>query len=322
MSEDTVTIGVDLGGTNLRVAAFRANGERLRSVAMPTRLADGRAAVLDDMAEAILSLRAELANADFAGVGIGSPGPLELPRGVLRLPPNLPGWDGLELRAEMERRLGEPVWINSDANLAALAEAMHGSGKHFGIDSLCMITLGTGVGGGIILNGHIFAGQNGAAGEIGHGPLIAVGAACGCGARGCLETYASATAIRRQAIERGIGGGTALSAAELGALADSGDPEARRLFAHVGHCLGLSLANLVNTLNLPLYVIGGGASAAWHLFAPKLFETLRQQSYVYRMSQPDDPLVFEAGKTNVRRAELGSDAGLLGAAMLPLVEKS
>lgn len=324
-------IGVDLGGTNLRIAAVTPHGERLDTISLPTRLAAGPQAVLDDMASAIRRL-IDTQSGELVGIGVGSPGPLELPLGVLHHPPNLPGFDGLNLRTELERRLDRPVQVDSDANLAAYGEALLGAGKAFSSDSLCMYTLGTGVGSGIILNGRIWHGMQGAAGESGHGPIIPDGVPCPCGARGCLEMYASATSIARRARELGIethsapGNGSAapLTASAVAQLAASGDARALRVFDEVGLALGLSLAHLINALDLPLYVIGGGAAAAWPLFAARMFATVREGSYVYRMSMPADPAVFEPGKTHIAPAQLGSDAGILGAALLPLaaVERS
>lgn len=323
-------IGVDLGGTNLRVAAVTPEGERFDTVHLPTRLQAGPVAVLDDMAGAILQEIAKQ-RGEPIGIGVGSPGPLELPAGVLHHPPNLPGFDGLNLRTELERRLGRPVQVDSDGNLAAYGEALLGAGKAFGTESLMMYTLGTGVGSGVILEGRIWHGMQGAAGESGHGPLIPDGPRCGCGARGCLESYASATAIVRRAKELGLTvGDSATEAAKVGAgdgaltasavarMAEGGDVRAAQVFDEVGLALGLSLAHLINALDLPLYVVGGGAAAAWPLFAPRMFATVREGSYVYRMSMPRDPNVFEEGKTHIAPAQLGSDAGLLGAALLPM----
>jgi glucokinase len=193
-----------------------------------------------------------------------------------------------------------------------------------------MYTLGTGVGCGVVLDGHIWNGMQGAAGESGHGPIIPDGVPCPCGARGCLEMYASATSIVRRAHELDIalglapgGNGSApLTASAIAQLAASGDERALRIFDEVGYALGLSLAHLVNALDLPLYVIGGGAAAAWPLFASRMFSTLREGSYVYRLSMPRDPNVFEPGKTHVAPARLGSDAGILGAALLPVAARS
>lgn len=317
-------IGVDLGGTNLRIAAVTPDGARIGSIGLPTRLADGPHAVLDDMASAILSLiEAHSADRQLLGIGIGSPGPLELPLGVLHHPPNLIGFDGLNLRTEMERRLGRPVHVDCDANLAAYGEAILGAGRAFSSNSLLMLTLGTGVGCGIILEGRIWHGMQGAAGESGHGPIDPAGPPCPCGARGCLEMYASATSIARRARELGCPSpdNSPLTASMVAKLAEAGDQRALQVFDEVGRALGLSLAGLINALDLPLYIVGGGAAAAWHLFAPKLFATVREMSYVYRMSMPADPAVFEPGKTHIAPAQLGSDAGLLGAALLPLASQ-
>lgn len=319
---DNYCIGVDLGGTNLRIAAVTPAGERLDSIGLPTRLAEGPQTVLDDMAGAIVELLERQSNRDLLGIGVGSPGPLELPLGVLHHPPNLPGFDGLNLRGELQRRLDRPVHVDSDGNVAAYGEAMLGAGRAFGSRSLFMYTLGTGVGSGIVLDGRIWRGMQGAAGESGHGPLLPDGPKCGCGARGCLETYASATAIVRRARELGIEAPThgVLTALAIAERAKLGDERALKVFEEVGDALGLSLAHLVNALDLPLYVIGGGAAAAWAFFAPRMFATLREMSYVYRMSMPANPNSFERGKTHIAPAQLGSEAGILGAALLPLSE--
>lgn len=321
------SIGVDLGGTNLRVAAVTPEGQQLDILHLPTRLRAGPHAVLDDMAGAIRQLIAKQGG-ELLGIGVGSPGPIELPAGILHHLPNLPGFDGIHLRIELERRLGRPVQIGHDASLAAYGEFLLGAGRTHSVDSLLMYTLGTGVGCGVVLHGRIWQGMQGAAGESGHGPIIPDGIPCPCGARGCLEMYASATSIVRRAQELGTGptherpthanGNTPLTASGIAQRAIAGDEVALRVFDEVGYALGLSLAHLVNALDLPLYVIGGGAAAAWALFAPRMFSTLREGSYVYRLSMPRDSSVFEPGRTHVAPAQLGSDAGILGAALLPV----
>ena len=201
------TIGVDFGGTNLRVGAFRlpendGEWERLHSVSIPSRVGDGPGAVLGDMAEAI---RAAIGGGggreQLVGIGVGGPGPIELPQGRLLQPPNLVGFHGLELKTELERRLNLPVTIESDANAAALAEAHAGAGRAYAVNSLCMLTLGTGVGGGIVLCGKAWGGMLGMAGEAGHVSVWPDGIGCPCGNRGCLELFASATGIVRMARE-------------------------------------------------------------------------------------------------------------------------
>jgi glucokinase len=331
MSADSYSIGVDFGGTNLRVAAYTPSAGFLETIQISTRLQAGRDAVVADMCAGILKLRERHSpKSSLKGIGIGSPGPLELPEGRLRNPPNLPGFDGLELRAEVERGVGGRVVVENDANVAALAECVVGQGKKLGVDSLCMLTLGTGVGAGIILNGKIWDGMNGMAGEAGHIHIYIDGPICGCGSRGCLEPLASATGVRRRAKEMIEAGSSPALAAmeksspdftprEVSELALAGDPDAIKIFVEVGRALGIGLAALVNTLNLPLYVIGGGLANSWDLFSPTLFEELRYRSYIYRMTDPDQPATpgSSAARTYIKLAELGPEAGLLGACILP-----
>jgi len=315
------SIGVDLGGTNLRVAAYGAEGVFLETISLKTRLADGRHAVVSDLCAAIASLlRRYGSERGCAGIGIGSPGPLELPSGIIRNPPNLTGWDGFNLRHAIESTLERPVSIENDANLAALAEQAQGAGKLLGSDSLCMLTMGTGVGSGFILDGKIWHGSSGMGGEAGHIVVDPEGQRCGCGGIGCLEQYASATAIVRMMSESSR---TPVSALEVAQWAMAGDPAAQAVFQRVGRALAIALTAVVNTLNLPLYVIGGGASDAWELFAPTMFQELLSRSYIYRLTAPNsDPMVEDkagvASRTQICRARLGSEAGLLGACLYGL----
>jgi glucokinase len=329
MNQNPCSIGVDLGGTNLRIAAYTHEDGLLETILLPTRLAAGRDAVVEDMCCAIETLQKRYAaRYALAGIGIGTPGPLELPAGVLHNPPNLTGWDGFDLRAAIESRLNQPVILESDANAAALAECLLGRGRTMKIDSLCMLTLGTGVGNGIVLNGKIWDGATGMAGEAGHATIYPDGLACPCGSNGCLEMYASATAVVRAANHR-IATGTAhalsgktWTAQSLAKAADEGNPDAKEIFTEAGRALGIGLAALVNILNLPLYVVGGGLAQAWHLMKDVIFEELRHRSYVYRFTAPGSPVAIRnpAGATHVLPAELGPDAGLLGACILPFAK--
>jgi glucokinase len=327
MPQIPFSIGVDLGGTNLRIAAYTRDAGLLETILLPTRLAAGRDAVAADMSEAIQALHARHSPSHpLAGIGIGTPGPLELPAGVLHNPPNLTGWDGFNLREAIESRLGRPVLLECDANAAALAEWALGRGRSMKLDSLCMLTLGTGVGNGIILNGKVWDGSAGMAGEAGHATIYPNGPACTCGNHGCLEMYASA--VVRIATQRASSGaapalaGRTWTARSLAQAADQGNPDARAVFTDAGRALGIGLSALVNTLNLPLYVIGGGLAQAWHLLETSAFEELRHRSYVYRLTAPNSPLATRnsAATTHVLPAELGPDAGLLGACLLPLTK--
>jgi glucokinase len=324
------SIGVDLGGTNLRIAAYTHESGLLETISLPTRLELGSLAVVDDICGGIQKLIACYSkDLPIAGIGIGLPGPLELPAGRVHSPPNLPGWDKFEFRREVESRMRRSVMMDKDANLAALAESALGLGREIGVESLCMLTLGTGIGNGIILEGNIFHGTMGMAGEAGHLTVDPSGPVCGCLNTGCLEVYASATAVvrlAREAILAGAAGLTSVADSEIDGLtargvadaANAGDEDARQIFEVVGRALGFGLAELVNTLNLPLYVIGGGLAAAWELFAPALFLELRARSYVYRLTEPGTVVggSFPFGGTQVLPAKLGTDAGLLGACLL------
>ncbi|MGA7106716.1 MAG: ROK family protein [Terracidiphilus sp.] len=327
-----MTIGVDLGGTSLRIGAYAQGDGLLESIALPTRLSAGPRAVVDDMCAAIEELVERRAqDREIVGVGVGSPGPLELPAGRLHHPPNLPGWDGFHLLAEIRSRLDLPVSLESDANAAALAEYALGLGKLLGVKSLCMLTLGTGVGNGIILDGKLWHGAAGMGGEAGHLTIDPDGSECGCGNHGCLEACASATALMNAA-ERRIATGKArglaalrdgranLTALELAEAARKGDPDAQGIFAETGRSLGIGLAGLINILNLPLYVVGGGVADSWDLLSPSMFEELERRSYVYALTAPGRPASsgMPCGGTQVRPAKLGPEAGLLGACILPL----
>jgi glucokinase len=328
-----LAIGVDLGGTSLRIGAFTGGLEPVESFSMATRVTAGPDAVVADIAAGIQRLiDRHLGSGTLAGIGVGSPGPINLIEGTLGRLPNFPGWDGFALRGALEQAVGVPVSLECDANAAALAEWKAGAGKEIAVDSMCMLTLGTGVGSGVVLDGKIWHGMVGMGGEAGHVPILPEGALCGCGGRGCLEMYASATALVRIATEMAAQGeardiaqlitarkaqGKAITALDLALLARSGGAGAIELYRKLGFHLGLGLAGLVSTLDLPLYVVGGGVASAWDLFSDQMFETLHAYSYVYRLGEPSQRLTREKDKTFVCPAQLGPGAGLLGAAMLP-----
>jgi glucokinase len=331
-NEQVLTIGVDLGGTSVRVAAYTPELGILKSVTMRTRLEAGPLAVVDDMCDAVRRLHDDnLDGRKLAGIGVGSPGPLELPAGRLHHPPNLTGWDGFSLLGEMQKRLDCPIILESDANAAALAEYALGRGKSLGIESLCMLTLGTGVGNGIVLDGKLWHGATGMGGEAGHMTIYPDGPTCGCGNNGCLEVCASAPAVVNEA-ERMIAAGKApglaslkkkngsLSAHALAEAAHKGDANAKEIYAQTGRALGICLAGLINILNLPLYVIGGGVANSWDLLSKSLFDELERRSYVYALTAKGRAAAsgMPGGGTRVLPAELGAEAGLLGACILPL----
>jgi glucokinase len=332
------SIGVDLGGTNLRIAAVDQHGQLLEKVTLGTQVALGRDQVIHDMCAAIRRLEKKYSDsASLRGIGIGVPGIIDMKTGMLRESPNLPGWANSPVHSQIEQRLGTRVILENDANAAALGEKWLGAAKE--VDDMAMLTLGTGVGGGIVLGGRVWHGMTGMAGEFGHMTVEPEGAPCACGNRGCLEQYASATAVVRMAkeaiasgratgLKRAASSDPEFSAKGVYNLAIQGDEEARKIFRQVGRALGIGLADLVNAFNLPMYVVGGGVSSAWDAFVPFVFEELRQRSMVYAATAPRLPVSGEQGacaqvetggtKTIITQALLGSDAGLYGAAKLPL----
>ena len=340
---NSLSIGVDLGGTNLRIAAVDDQGHLVEKVTLGTKVSLGRIHVINDMCDAIGHLVEKYTNSgSLLGIGIGVPGIIDMQTGMVRESPNLPGWVDAPVRSEIEQRLKTKVILENDANAAALGEKWLGAARD--VDDMAMLTLGTGVGGGLVLGGRIWHGMNGMAGEFGHSTVEPEGHPCGCGNRGCLEQYASATAIVRMAREtiaenpssalaKASHSDAEFSSKSIYNLAIQGDEDARRIFRRVGRALGIVLSMMVNSLNLPIYVIGGGVSSAWEAFSPAIFEELRQRCMVYAATAPADPLAANQGasakvdpgagrKTIITRALLGSDAGLYGAARLPMINGS
>jgi glucokinase len=297
------SIGVDLGGTNLRAAAISADGNVLEKISGSTDLHDGREAVIADIVDAINQLKAKCGSDKLAGVGIGVPGFILIEEGVIVGSNNLPEFDHFPIRDDIEQKLGTRIFLENDANAAALGEKWMGAGRD--VQDLILLTLGTGVGGGIISDGRVIHGHVGMAGELGHITVIPAGNPCGCGNYGCLEKHASATAIA--AMARMMQLGDDLTAEDVYKLAKDGDEKARMIFHTTGMMLGIALATLINIFNFPLYLLSGGVLAGWDQFAPSMMAEVQKRSFTYRNT-----------KTRVEKATLGKEAGLFGAAYLPL----
>lgn len=319
-------IGVDLGGTNLRIAAVSTEGQLMEKITTSTQVARGRDQVITQMCAAIRQL-AQKFPGTILGVGVGVPGIIDMASGMVHESPNLPGWANFPVRDAIQQQLGKPVILENDANSAALGEKWLGAARE--VESVCMLTLGTGVGGGIVLGGKVWHGMNGMAAELGHIAVGPEGPVCGCGSRGCLEQWASATAVKRMAVEaiargeapdlgRAMKEDPEFSARIVFQMAQQGDGAAQKIFRRVGEALGIVMADLVNIFNLPMYLIGGGVSGAWEAFAPNMMDEVRRRSFVYSATAPDPNLPAKK-KTIIARALLGSDAGLFGAARLPLL---
>ncbi len=297
------SIGVDLGGTNLRAAAISPSAEILERITGSTNLDAGREAVLNDIVESIQALKERLGPNGLIGVGIGVAGFIDMRRGVIVGSNNLPELEGVPILEEIEQRLGARVFLENDANAAALGEKWAGAGKD--VDDLALLTLGTGIGGGIIYQGRVMHGFVGMAGEVGHMMVVPNGNPCGCGNHGCLEKHASARAVEGMAYMIGLGEN--LTARDVFDLAEQGNELARRVFRRMGVALGIALATLVNLFNFPLYLLGGGVLGAWKYFAPAMMEEVERRSFTYRNT-----------KTRIEKAVLGNEAGLYGAAYLPI----
>jgi glucokinase len=296
------SIGVDLGGTNLRAAAIGADGKMIEKIAGSAEISAGPDAVVADMVHSVKEMRARLGEADLAGIGIGIPGFIRMETGVVAGWANGPAFNGYPIRDEIEKQLGTKVILENDANSAALGEKWMGAGQ--GVDDLVLLTLGTGVGGGIIIGGRILHGHLGMAGELGHLTVVPNGNPCGCGNRGCLEKHASATAIA--AMGRLMNLGASLTSEDVFKLAQAGNDRALTIFRSMGEALGIALANLINIFNFPLYLLSGGPIPAWEFFSPSMLAEAERRSFTYRTAA-----------TRIEPAKLGNEAGLYGAAYLP-----
>jgi glucokinase len=322
-------VGVDLGGSNLRVGIVDNTGHLLEKLNTPVVELRTSERVIDRMCEHIQQLTSRYkSTGTLHGIGISIPGIIDLDTGILRESPNLPGWYDYPVREEVERRLGTRVILENDANAAAMGEFWLGAAREY--DSACMLTLGTGVGGGIIIKGALWHGMTGMAGEPGHATVDPQGPKCACGNRGCLEQFSGAAAIVRMAKElAATGEGPALaeaidsddefSARTVYELAMKGDAPSQKIFERSGRALGIAIASMINTLNLPIYIIGGGGSGGWDAFSPYMFEEVQERSFIYRATLQQAPGSRPRPKTRITRAMLGSDAGIFGAARLPML---
>jgi glucokinase len=298
----TYSIGVDLGGTNLRVAAISAEGRVLEKVSVPAIYRAGPEHVVSDIVTIISTIRSRIGMSDLQGVGIGVPGFIDIEKGIVVGSANLPGFQGFPVRDSIQRVLGTTILLENDANAAALGEMWIGAGKD--VKDLILITLGTGIGGGIVVDGRVLRGFLGMAGEIGHMTIYPDGNPCGCGNCGCLEKHASATAIA--AMGRMMHFGDDVTAERVYELALQGNERAKLIFKSMGRALGVAIGNLINLFNFPLYLLTGGPLPAWDMFAPAMFEEVKSRSFT-----------FGRDVTRIERAVLGGDAGLYGAAYLP-----
>jgi len=302
-------IGIDLGGTNCRGGIVEEDAIVGSEEFIPSRQ-DKDAEAFFDRLTLFCRRLAEKSGQPVGGIGLGAPGVVG-EDGSVRYAPNLPHLNGFPLAQRLMDSLELPVYIVNDANAIAWGEAVFGAGSD--LDSFLLMTLGTGVGGGVVLNRSLWTGVDGAAGEVGHMMVVENGRPCGCGSRGCLEQYASATGIvhsARLAMEEGASSSLgenseALEARHVALAARNGDKVAAKAFCEAGKKLGQVLAGITNLLNLQGAIITGGVSESLDLMLPAIRREMNQRAFP-----------VPAGSLVIRRGTLGERAGILGAARL------
>lgn len=310
-------IGIDIGGTNLRGALVDSEGNIHKRMEILSEADQGIDKLIDNLANFIADISKD---EKVTNIGVGIPGIIDSKNGIITEAPNIMNANNYPIRSVLKEKLGPELKlvIENDANSAAVGEWWLGASKN--ANSMIMLTMGTGVGGGLVLDGKLWTGADGMAGEIGHITIYPDGALCNCGNYGCLESYASATAIRRM-VKEGLEDKTlntilreATKNVEIEDIprivmeaASSGDEFSLNIWKEVGVALGIGIASLVNLLNVEMVVIGGGVSNAWDLFIDTAYEEAKKRAFRAPME-----------RAKIERALLRDDAGILGSVYLAL----
>lgn len=315
---EKIIVGVDVGGTAIKMALITPDGELITKVQEPTPVSAGEDGILQKIADMTHELlqQHDYSLSHVCGIGVGVPGPVDGVNGIVFQAVNLHWRQPVLLKEKLQALTGKPVAVDNDANVAALGEMWQGAGQ--GAKDLVLITLGTGVGGGVILNGNVIHGINGVGGEIGHITMtVDSGPPCNCGKTGCLETYTSATAIIREGRLAAANGTSPALAAVLAAKGDisakdvleaavAGDAAALAIADQAALYLGLALSHLANVLNPAKFMIGGGVAAAGDFLFSRIRESFKRfVSFTYVVDS-----------TDIVPATLGNDAGVYGAGWL------
>lgn len=312
MTQDSLFVGLDVGGSAMKAGVVDDTGRPLSAVSLPTEPQRGQEKGLERMAESIREAVQE-ANVPLervAAIGVATPGTLDLHTGYILDPPNLKPWQNVPVRDYVQRAFGVPVAFQNDANAAACGEAWVGAGR--GTRSMVLFTLGTGIGGGVVLNGNVLVGEHSHGGEVGHQKIeMTRPRQCGCGRWGCLEAYASATAVVARTEEALAAGESSslsglavpLSSRLIFEHADRGDVLAGRIVEETAYYLAVGSVNLMHCLDPEMVVFAGGMTAAGEGFLERVRHHVREMAF---------PVLAE--KTQIRYAELGGDAGFIGAA--------
>lgn len=298
------TIGVDVGGTNVKLGLVASSGKILAKANLVTKnYSEHPSQLIDALIAAIRTLIQDNGKTvkDLAGIGIGMPGLINFPKGTVIFMPNVPGWNNIPLAKTIQKKLNFPVFIDNDVNLIALGEWKLGAGR--GYKNLVCITLGTGVGGGLILDGGLYRGEDFVAGEIGHIPLNEDGPVCNCGGKACFERYVGNGTLMAKAAK--MFGKKDIRLEEVFALADEGNARAVQFWKETATHIGHGLVGVINLLNPRLIIIGGGVANNWKFMGPKIQEVIHQRA-----------MNIQKNAVKIVRAQLGDGAGILGAHIL------
>lgn len=310
-------IGVDLGGTNIRVAVLDAEGTMTHATRMPTKSELGPDAVIRRIAELVKEVSTKAGIDPTVPVGVASPGPLNPRTGVVHYTPNLPGWRDVPIVAQLEEQLGREVALANDGNCAALGEMRFGRAK--GVQNLVYLALGTGIGGGVVTEGVLIDGKNGLGAEIGHTLVALDGPRCNCGSIGCLEAFAAGWAIQSEAMKvattadgdmlKAIAGDGPIHAGVVAKAAAQGHEASIAILERAGRALGAAIGSFINMFDPEMVVIGGGVAALGELLMGPARRMIPQYSFVDMRTGV--PIVY---------SELGGDTGLYGAGALAFQE--
>ena len=310
-------IGIDVGGTNVKIALVDDKGKIIYSNSVPTYAQMGYEYTVNNIKQAIRDLMKETNTkpSDIQGIGFDFPGQVDYKTGVVKLAPNIPGWVNVPIAKMIEDEFHIPTRIDNDVRCAALGELKFGAGK--GCENFVCITVGTGIGSGLVINGKLVRGAANAAGEIGHIKLqMQDGPICGCGDTGCLEAFASGPSIVAMAQEY-LKSGKSTKFREMAGVdgeitpyivakaAEAGDPVAKRIFEKTGYYIGMGLVSVINLLNPEKVIIGGGVAEAGDLLLEPIRKTIKARA-----------MVIAGSSVEIVPAELGNSAGVIGASML------
>lgn len=308
-------IGVDVGGTNIKIALVDLKGAIIYSNTTPTRAEMGYEYTIDNIKQAVMDLMKDTkaTKETIEAIGFGFPGQIDYKTGLVRILPNIPGWVDVPVAKIMEEEFGIPTRLDNDVRCAALGELNFGAGK--GCTNLICVTVGTGIGSGLIVNGKLVRGASNAAGEIGHIKMsLCDGPLCGCGDYGCFEAYASGPAIVAMAKEYLSGGKSSkykelateeLSPYIIAQAAIQGDVVAKRIYTKIGEIIGIGLASVVNLLNPEKVIIGGGVADAGDILLNPIRKTVAKRA-----------MPIQGAKVEIVPAQLGNSAGVIGASLL------